>query len=332
MQDLDIESLHAYRNAFAVQRPGHPWIEVGDLEFLRLIGGWCEDRNSGESGLTSAGLLMFGQSTSIVEAFPLYFLDYQERPADQDSQTRWLDRVVPDGSWSGNLYDFFRRVIRKLTADLKVPFVLKGETRIDDTPVHQALREALVNTLIHADYSDRASVLVVKQLAGFVFRNPGMMRVPVEQALHGGASDCRNRTLHQMFLFINLGERAGSGLPKIRAGWEAAGNILRLFDSCEPFDQTLLEMEWVPPSLTDSIETAVKGSPISSPISSPKTEDKILHQLRENPQCSTQQLGDALGISKRAVLKQIEKLKQQGRLARIGSSKGGHWQVLEQKQ
>jgi predicted HTH transcriptional regulator len=90
-------------------------------------------------------------------------------------------------------------VIRKLTADLKVPFVLKGETRIDDTPIHQALREALVNTLIHADYTDRASILVVKQASGFVFRNPGMMRVPIAQALHGGASDCRNRTLHQLF-------------------------------------------------------------------------------------------------------------------------------------
>lgn len=331
LQDLEMESLHAYRNAFAVHRLGHPWIDVTDIDFLRLIGGWREHRLSGESGLTAAGLLMFGHWSAISEAFPLYFLDYQERLADQASQTRWLDRVVPDGSWSGNLYDFFRRVIRKLTADLKVPFVLKGDTRIDDTPVHQALREALVNTLIHADYSDRASVQVVKQPAGFVFRNPGMMRVPVEQALHGGASDCRNRTLHQMFLFINLGERAGSGLPKIRAGWEAAGNIMRLSDACEPFAQTLLEMDWMPASLTDTIETAVKSSPISSPISSPKTEEKILQLLRENPQCSTQRLGDALGISKRAVLKQIEKLKQQGRLARIGPPKGGYWQVGEQK-
>lgn len=41
-----------------------------------------------------------------------------------------------------------------------------------------------------------------------------------------------------------------------------------------------------------------------------------------------QQMGDALGISKRAVLKQIEKLKQQGRLNRIGSAKGGHWEVV----
>jgi biotin operon repressor len=95
----------------------------------------------------------------------------------------------------------------------------------------------------------------------------------------------------------------------------------------EPFDQTLLEMDWVASSLTNSIETAVK----SSPISSPKTGEKILQHLREYPQCSTQQLGNGLGISKRAVLKQIEKLKQQGRLARIDSAKGGHWQVLEHK-
>jgi predicted HTH transcriptional regulator len=183
VRDLDVDSLRAYRNAFAVHRPGHPWLNTNDDEFLRLIGGWREDRANSEAGLTAAGLLMFGKWTSVVEAFPLYFLDYQERPADAQSQTRWLDRIVPDGSWSGNLYDFFRRVIRKLTEDLKVPFVLQGGVRVDDTPAHQALREALVNTLIHADYTGRASVLVVKQPSGFVFRNPGMMRVPVAQAL-----------------------------------------------------------------------------------------------------------------------------------------------------
>lgn len=236
--------------------------------------------------------------------------------------------MVPDGSWSGNLYDFFRRVIRKLTADLKVPFVLKDGVRIDDTPTHQALREALVNCLIHADYSDRASVLVVKSPSGFSFRNPGVMRLPVAQALHGGASDCRNRTLHQMFLLINLGERAGSGVPKIRSGWEHAGHGLCLFDSFEPFDQTVLEMTWRASDLAISSAAAGSGSPIGSPIGSSKTEDRIIQMLRDDPKYSAQQLGEALCISKRAVLKQIEKLKQQGRLARIGSAKGGHWEVL----
>lgn len=46
----------------------------------------------------------------------------------------------------------------RVTANLKVPFVLKGNVRVDDTPQHQAVREALVNTLVHADYSDRAAI------------------------------------------------------------------------------------------------------------------------------------------------------------------------------
>ena len=328
LNDLDLDSLHAYRNAFAVHRPGHPWVALDDLAFLHMLGGWAEDRASGAAGLTAAGLLMFGRWPAIPEAFPLYFVDYQERSDDPDSQTRWLDRVMPDGSWSGNLYDFFRRVIQRLTADLKVPFVLRDGVRIDDTPVHQAVREALVNCLIHADYTDRASVLVVKSPAGFNFRNPGAMRVPIAQALAGGASDCRNRTLHQMFLLINLGERAGSGLPKIRSGWEQAGHALRLFESFEPFDQTVLEMRWHAAPAVSAPE-AEQGSPISSPISSPATEERILQLLAENPRYSTQQVGDALGISKRAVLKQIEKLKQQGRVSRTGSAKGGHWEVVK---
>jgi len=44
---------------------------------------------------------------------------------------------------------------------------------------------------------------------------------------------------------------------------------------------------------------------------------------------STERLGAELGITKRAVLKQIDKLKEQGRLRRIGPAKGGYWEVVE---
>ena len=319
LDDLDLDSLHAYRNAFAVHRPGHPWVALDDPAFLRMVGGWREDRASGHAGLTAAGLLMFGQWPALPEAFPLYFLDYQERPADPDSTTRWLDRVVPDGSWSGNVYDFFRKVIRKLTADLKVPFVLRENVRIEDTPVHQALREALVNCLIHADYADRASVLVVKSPSGFSFRNPGAMRLPLAQVLQGGASDCRNRTLHQMFLFINLGERARSGLPKIRSGWEAEGHELRLYDSFAPFDHTVLEMKWA------QEEGKTTGT---SEETSEETSSRVLALLKQAPSSSARQLAAQLGLSQRAVELQIAKLKSGKKLRRIGPNKGGYWEVL----
>ena len=80
---------------------------------------WKKDRKSAEEGLTIAGLLMFGKMISIQEEFPNYMLDYQERP-EARAEARWVDRISLDGTWSGNLFDFYTRVIRKLTSDLKV--------------------------------------------------------------------------------------------------------------------------------------------------------------------------------------------------------------------
>ena len=320
LKDLDPDSLKAYRNIFRADKPDHPWLALDDRGFLQMLGGWREDRATGDSGLTVAGLLMFGSWPSIAEALPMYFVDYQERPADYATTVQWLDRVVPDGTWSGNVFDFYRRVVNKLTADLKVPFVLKGDIRQDDTATHKALREALVNTLVHADYTGRISVLVVKEPAGFVLRNPGALRVPAAQALLGGVSDCRNRTMQQMFLMIGLGERAGSGMSRIVHGWKDFGHSLQLTERYEPQEHTVLEMRWLP-------ELAVTSSPEGSPEGSLKTEDRILELLKEVPGMTTQALGAQLGISKRAVLKQVSKLKELGRLRRIGPNKGGHWDV-----
>ena len=65
--------------------------------------------------------------------------------------SRWSDRLTYDGTWENNLFNFFMRVIVKLTQDLKRPFKLEGMERIDDTPIHKAVREALTNMIIHAD-------------------------------------------------------------------------------------------------------------------------------------------------------------------------------------
>lgn len=242
MHDLDGESVRIYRQMLRDEKPAHPYLEQNDADFLKSLRGWRRDRQTGEEGLTIAGLLMFGKWEAIQEAMPHYFLDYQERP-EAKTELRWIDRLVPDGTWTGNLFEFYRRVYRKLTSDLKVPFALKDGQRQEDTPVHVALREALVNTLVHADYTGRLSVLVVKRPDMFGFRNPGRLRLPIEQVLRGGESDCRNRILHQMFLLIGLGERGGSGIPKIYSGWKSQHwRPPALEEKVEP-EQTLLTLQ-----------------------------------------------------------------------------------------
>ncbi len=172
---------------------------------------------------------------------PHYFVDYIERLEAKIDQ-RYVDRIYPDGTWSGNLFDFYRRAYRKLIVDLKVPFVLKGGIRRDETKLHIALREALVNTLVHADFTGHLPIMVVKRPDMFGFRNPGCMRIPLAQALKGTESDCRNKTIQQMFLMIGAAEKMGSGIAKIFSGWKSVNwRLPKLYEKFEP-EQTLLEL------------------------------------------------------------------------------------------
>ena len=221
IDDIDAGTLSAYRQMFANRTPVHPFNELNDLEFLRNLGGWRENRETGENGLTYAGLLMFGKLRSILDVFPKYIVDYREYGRMVAEDQRWDDRLTTDFSWPGNLFSFCRAVLPRLYQSLKVPFKLANGVRIDESPVHIALREALVNTLIHADYGEGGTILVVKRPDLFGFRNPGTLRIPKEDAIRGGTmnSDCRNRNLQKMFQMIGYADQAGSGFPKIYSGW-----------------------------------------------------------------------------------------------------------------
>jgi predicted HTH transcriptional regulator len=104
--DLDPTTIIKYRQRYQTRSPDHPWNTLEEKEFLRSIGAFGSDREAGIEGLTSAGLLMFGKLVPIKDAFPNYMLDYQER-AEARTEPRWIDRLTTNGSWSGNLFDFF---------------------------------------------------------------------------------------------------------------------------------------------------------------------------------------------------------------------------------
>ena len=168
---------------------------------------------------------MFGRQEAIISHLPHYKVDYRELPDEitlQETGQRYLDRVHLDGTWSGNLVDFYRRVFPKLVADLKVPFLAsENYTRKAQSPFHEALQEALVNSLIHADHYGTSGIVVLRRREGFEFRNPGDLRVPKERALRGGVSDCRNPALQAMIQMLGVGDRMGSGVPMIMNAWKA---------------------------------------------------------------------------------------------------------------
>jgi ATP-dependent DNA helicase RecG len=219
IEDLDTEALMAYRNRFSSRDPDHPFLAKSDRDLLESLGGWRRDRVSNIEGITLAGILMFGKERSILDALPHFHLDYQEQ-FSKDPEVRWTYRLTVDGKWTPNLFNFYYRVYPRLVENIDVPFKLgKGAIRSEETHVHDALREALVNTLIHADHQTRHSVSIIKRHDLFIFINPGRLRISADQLYQGGISDPRNPNLLKMFQMLGLVERAGSGFQKILRAW-----------------------------------------------------------------------------------------------------------------
>ena len=112
-----------------------------------------------------------------------------------------------------------KRVVAKLVSDVKRPFKLDGITRVDDTPVHKAIRESVVNMMIHSDYMITGVLKVVKKDDGFYFSNPGSLKLPITAIYEGGHSVARNPGIQTMFRMIGLGDNIGSGFPTILNAW-----------------------------------------------------------------------------------------------------------------
>jgi len=219
LDDLDLPSLHQYRQRLASHKPTHPWLSEDDVGLLTKFGGWRRDRKTGAEGLTLAGLLMFGRDETLREGVPGYHVDYRER-LSKDPAERWSDRITADGAWHPNLFQFYLRVAQRLVADLKLPFQLNADLfRRGETEVHEAIREALTNALIHTDYNGQGGIVVEKLRDGFEFSNPGTLLISFEQLLRGNVSECRNKALQTMFMLIGAAEKAGSGVDKMRRGW-----------------------------------------------------------------------------------------------------------------
>jgi len=218
ISDLNQDTINSFRNRLRSIKPNHPWVSFDDKVFLYKLGAYDKDRKTGKEGITAAGLLMFGEDRVITDEFPKYFLDYREKMSEE---VRWDYRVISsDGTWNGNIFDFYFRIINRITDNLNLPFRTSNGIRQDDTRVHEAVREAVANALIHADYRLQRGIVIEKGKTYFRFSNPGSLRITREEALSGGISDPRNENIFKMFNLLGIGERAGSGLENIQLAWK----------------------------------------------------------------------------------------------------------------
>ena len=303
--DVDVfnqESVRSYRQRMRLSRPGHVWEALEDEDFLLKLGA-VGIGSDGKKHPTSAGLLMFGNEYEIVREFNAYFLDYQEQ---YDADTRWTDRIISSsGDWSGNVYDFYFRVYNKLIQDIKVPFKMEGGVRVDDTAVHQALREALANCLVNADYYGRQGLVIIKKRDAITMANPGGFRIEIDAAKSGGVSDPRNGTMLMMFNLIDIGERAGSGIPNIFRVWRERGWAApEITEQLEP-ERTVLTLLF---SKKGDKKATIKSDDKKVTIKSARQKEEIIAYLTDHVSAKSSDIAELLGVKSTRAKKLLSEL------------------------
>lgn len=209
-------------------------------------------------------------------------------------------------------------------------------------PCHVALREAFANSLIHAAYTVRGNIVIDRYFDRIVLSNPGTMLISMEEYYEGGHSVCRNPVIQKMFVFLGIGEKGGTGADVIAKGWKDNGwSIPTVEEKSNPDRiETCLKLEGNINGTTetssvttetpaDTTETTTKTSSVTTETSVDTTET-ILKIISNNPKVTAKEIASVCGITEDGVAYHIKKLKQSGRIIRIGGSRnGGEWKVVE---
>ncbi len=185
-----------------------------------------------------------------------------------------------------------------------------------------ALREAIINAIIHNDYSTELvpkfelfSDRIEITSAGSI--HPGQEQVD----FFAGYSNPRNKTVMRVFRDLEMVEYLGSGMPRILKAYPRESFVFsgRFIRTVFPMNLDAVTMA------KEEKETSGKASGKASG----KTSGKIIELMRENVDVSIPEIAKKLQRTPRAIEMQINQMKASGSLRRIGSAKGGHWEVLE---
>ncbi|MBU4077600.1 MAG: helix-turn-helix domain-containing protein [Euryarchaeota archaeon] len=235
----------------------------------------------------------------------------------------------------------FNQAIFFLRKHLNVRSEIKGVNREDiyEIPI-EALREAVVNAIMHRDYSIRGTSLTVEVYDDRVeITNPGGLPKGLSGDSFGRVSVRRNELIADLFYRLDKVERIGMGIHQMKEAMALSGLKEPVFEMNGFFRAIFFrpKREDIFPTMQKGgekvgEEVVRKGGQISGQKGWSELTEKqtmILQLIKEKPAVSRKELSVELKINESAVQKHLGNLKKKGLLRRIGADRGGHWEVVE---
>lgn len=178
-----------------------------------------------------------------------------------------------------------------------------------------ALREAIINAFVHNDYTREVSPKFEifddrLEITSYGSLPQGLS----EEEFFQGFSILRNKELMRIFKDLDLVEQLGSGIPRILESYDK---------DCFKFSENFLRVVLPSNKKIDEKDGLVDGLV--------ESQQMILKLVAKNPKVSKREMAEIIGISTTAIDKNIEKLKDENLIKRIGSSRSGYWKIIKNK-
>ena len=143
LADLRADLIERVRRNVRLQRAGHPWAEMDDLELLKSARLYQRDYQTGAEGISMAGALLFGRDEVVLGVCPHHRTDAIVRVHD-------LDRYDDRDDIRTNLLESYDRLMAFVNKHVADPFHLEGNRRVSLRDL--IFREVVANLLIHREY------------------------------------------------------------------------------------------------------------------------------------------------------------------------------------
>ncbi|MBW6484992.1 MAG: winged helix-turn-helix transcriptional regulator [Syntrophobacterales bacterium] len=214
----------------------------------------------------------------------------------------------------------------------KIGYPLRKEQEMIDST---AMREAVVNAVVHNDYSYGGAPKFEFFSDRLEITSMGGLPYGVDsEDFFSGFSVPRNKEIMRVSRDLEIVEQLGSGIPRIlktygREAFEIRKSLLRVvFHYTIPVSRVKNTSQQAVIPEKASGKTLVDGLVARLADGLAESQRLMLELIAENPRISKRAMAEKIGISTTAIDKNIAALKTKGLLTRIGSNKSGHWKVV----
>ena len=317
LSDFKQELFSRIRTMAKNERADHPWQDMTDKEMLRSAGLYKHDHQTGKDGYTLAAVLLLGKDEVIQSVLPHHKTDAILRVEN-------IDRYDDRDDIRTNLVESYDRLMSFVRKHLPDKFYLEGEQRISLRD--RIFREVVGNLIIHREYANAFPAKLIIEKDRVLSENWNRPHTSGVIDPANFSPYPKNPIIAKFFKEIGRVDELGSGVRNTfkYCGIYTPGTNPEFIE--DDIFRTIIPLKH---NEHREITTTPKWLEVRRKFGEKfgESSEKIAKLIFENKNITISQMAESIGITERAVEKQLAKLKEDDIVVRIGPDKGGYWQL-----